>query len=206
MFTGLIEEIGTILNLYKDSASQQTILVISAKVVLEGVSLGDSIAVNGVCLTVTSYDANQFTVGLSPETLQRTNLGSLKTNSLVNLERSLTANSKIGGHYVQGHVDATGEIIKSEKNADSLRIVIETSPQVTQYVVEKGYIAVDGTSLTVVAVTDTSIEIMLIQYTQQKVTLAKKSVGERVNLEADIMGKQIVAYLQKYDKAIKAKL
>lgn len=198
MFTGLTEEIGYIINIQQYVETGQTILTIGCKIVLQEMKLGDSIAINGVCLTVTSFTANQFTVGLSPETLKITNLSDLKINTAVNLERSLKLNSKIGGHFVQGHVDVTGTIIVSEKNGDSWRIVIKTTPDFIKFVVKKGCIAIDGVSLTVVDVTNNTIEVMLIQYTVKKVTLAKKAIGQRVNLEADILGKQIVSYLEKY--------
>jgi riboflavin synthase len=213
MFTGLIECLGSISHIAISSAGQTILTIVSQhEVVLQGCQLGDSIAVNGVCLTVTQFSLKtlEFTVGLSPETLKRTNLVDLSVGSLVNLEKSITATTKIGGHFVQGHVDGTGKIKTSEKNGDSLRIVVECSPELLKFIVEKGYIAIDGISLTVVSVNQEtqSFEVMLIQYTQQKVALTKKHVGERVNLECDIMGKQIVAYLERYMKAglIKAKL
>ncbi len=203
MFTGIIETLGSILTI-SISPAGQTILEIASYSpgLLSGVALGDSIAVNGVCLTVTKFDleALEFTVGLSPETLKRTNLGDLRVGSLVNLEKSLTAATKVGGHFVQGHVDGTGKIRKSEKNGDALRVIIECPAEILKFIVEKGYIAIDGISLTVVSVDSDSFEVMLIQFTQSKVALTNKSVGERVNLEADIMGKQIVSYIERYVK------
>lgn len=210
MFTGLIEEIGRIVKVEIDSKTGQTILTISASVVLKGVALGDSIAVNGVCLTVTSFDhaTKQFTVGLSAETLQRTTFDRVKVNDRVNLEKSLTMASHIGGHFVQGHVDGTGVITNRVIDGDCVRITITAPESVVRLIVEKGYIAIDGTSLTVTAVTDSSFSVMLIQYTLKRVILGDKKVGDRVNLEADILGKQIVSYLDKYlaNSTIKSKL
>ena len=213
MFTGLIEDIGTITAIHIDPQTQQTILTIQSTPTLNFLTdchLGDSIAVNGTCLTVTHYNptTHTFTVGLSPETLRRTTFTTVTVGSAVNLERSLTAGSRMGGHYVQGHVDGVGRVAVMERDGDALRVVIACSLVILQYVVEKGYIAIDGTSLTVTRVDEQKgeLEVMLIQYTQSKITLPKKQVGEGVNLEADIMGKQIVAYLQKYNKSIQAKL
>ncbi|MCJ1296938.1 Riboflavin synthase alpha chain [Xylographa carneopallida] len=212
MFTGLIEDIGVVTDVRIDPTTQQTIITIraSSPALLSDCHLGDSIAVSGCCLTVTHFDAasRTFTVGLSPETLRRTTFAELRRDTPVNLERSMTANTRIGGHYVQGHVDGVGQVRLSQRDGDALRVVVACSGAVLQYVVEKGYIAIDGTSLTVTRVDERlgELEVMLIQYTQSKITLPRRKVGEGVNLEADIMGKQIVAYLQKYDKAIKAKL
>ncbi len=220
MFTGLIEDIGVVTDVRIDPTTKQTILTIhaSSPTLLSDCQLGDSIAVNGCCLTVTHFNrtTQSFTVGLSPETLRRTTFTTLtpNTNSTnttaarVNLERSLTPTSRVGGHYVQGHVDGVGRVRLMQADGDALRVVVACPAAVLQYVVEKGYIAIDGTSLTVTRVDEQQgeLEVMLIQYTQNKITLPKKQVGEGVNLEADIMGKQIVAYLQKYTKSIQAKL
>jgi len=120
MFTGLVEEMGQVLEFYQDAKTQQWIVVLKATLVVQGCTLGDSIAVNGVCLTVTAFTSSQFTVGLSPETLRRTNLGKLTVGAAVNMERSLTANGRIGGHFVQGHVDGTGKILAMRHETDSL--------------------------------------------------------------------------------------
>jgi riboflavin synthase len=206
MFTGLIEEIGTITNVSVNAQTQQTILTIHAAIVLEDVQLGDSIAVNGVCLTVTSFTKNSFTVGLSIETLQRTTFASLTIGTKVNLERSVKSSTRMGGHYVQGHVDGTGKIIKKFVDGDCLRFEFEVHPSLMDFIVEKGFIAVDGTSLTVTKVTENSFGIMLIQYTQSKIVLTNKQIGENVNVEVDFMGKQIVAYLNKYEAKITKQL
>ncbi|CAI5505343.1 unnamed protein product [Closterium sp. Naga37s-1] len=155
--------------------------------------LGDSIAVNGTCLTVTTFDSSSFVVGLAPETLRRTNLGDLKEGSPVNLERSLRADSRLGGHFVQGHVDGTGVITNKRPEGDSLWLTVQCDPSLLKYIVPKGYIAVDGTSLTVVEVNDEEswFTFMLVAYTQQKIVVPGKQIGDRVNLEVDIVGKYV---------------
>lgn len=189
MFTGLIEEIGTVSAATR--ASDSFTLSIKASAVLEGVILGDSIAVNGVCLTVTSFDDTNFTVGLAPETRARTNLGALKPGDAVNLERSVTPTTRMGGHYVQGHVDGTGEISDLHTDEDALWVTIKTTPDMMRYIVTKGYVAIDGTSLTVVDVGPDWFNVTLIAYTQSKIILPKKTVGESVNLEVDILAKYV---------------
>lgn len=199
MFTGIVEEIGTveaITNL--DSEDGGVEMTIKAKVVLGRTQLGDSIAVNGTCLTVThlDHDASTFKVGLAPETLRRTNLGKLQPSSRVNLERSLAADGRVGGHFVQGHVDGTGAIQakRSEKDAIWFTICPEQRA-LLKYIVPKGYIAVDGTSLTVVNVTDSTFDFMMIPYTQDHVIQSSKVVGDLVNIEVDITGKYIEKFL-----------
>lgn len=168
---------------------------IRSETVLEDVNLGDSIAVNGTCLTVTEFNnqSSEFTVGLSPETLRKTSLIELVPGSLVNLERALKPSTRMGGHFVQGHVDGTGEIVALEPEGDSLWVKIKTVPEVLKYIVPKGFIAVDGTSLTVVKVFEEEgcFNFMLVAYTQQKVVIAMKKVGQKVNLEVDILGKYV---------------
>lgn len=168
---------------------------IAAKTVLDGVNLGDSIAVNGTCLTVTQFDtvSSEFTVGLSPETLRKTSLSELSVGSPVNLERAVQPISRMGGHFVQGHVDGTGEIVSMEAEEDSLWIKVKTTKGILKYVVPKGFIAVDGTSLTVVDVFDDEdcFNFMLVAYTQQQVVIPLKKIGQKVNLEVDIMGKYV---------------
>lgn len=170
-------------------------LKIHAKTILEDVKLGDSIAVNGTCLTVTEFDTqlNEFTVGLSPETLRKTSLVELEPGSLVNLERAVRPVDRMGGHFVQGHVDGTGEIVSMEVEGDSLWVKVKADKSILQYVVPKGFIAVDGTSLTVVDVCDDGswFNFMLVAYTQQHVVIPLKKVGQKVNLEVDILGKYV---------------
>jgi len=189
MFTGLIEEMGMVASAVRTANSFD--LTINAHTVLDGVALGDSIAINGVCLTVTQFEPGRFTVGLAPETRARTNLGALKSGDAVNLERSVTPNTRMGGQYVQGHVDDTGEITALRTEEDALWVTIKTSPALMRYIVTKGYVAIDGTSLTVVDVGPDWFNVTLIAYTQQKIILPKKLVGDSVNLEVDILAKYV---------------
>jgi len=189
MFTGLVEEIGTVAAIQRPAGKYD--LTINAKTILDGVKSGDSISVNGVCLTVTMFDRETFTAGLAPETLKRTNLGELALSDPVNLERSLLPSSRLGGHFVQGHVDATGTIKTFRPDNDALWLTIETSPPLMRYIVTKGYIAIDGTSLTVVDTGDDWFNVTLVNYTQSKIILPRKKPGDRVNLEVDILAKYV---------------
>ena len=170
-------------------------LRIRAAKVTEDLKLGDSVAVDGACLTVTRFDAHGFSVGLSPETLRRTTLGDLKPGQKVNLERALRPIDRMGGHLVQGHVDGVGTIAERRREGDSLLLRFAVPPDVSRYVVEKGFIAVDGISLTVTGCGDGWFSVLVIPFTQQVVTLADKGVGERVNLEVDIIGKYVESFL-----------
>lgn len=189
MFTGLVEEIGVVAAVKNTGESFD--LTVSAKTVLDGVKLGDSIAVNGVCLTVTAFDKDGFTVGLAPETLKRTNLGDLVEGAPVNLERSLLPTTRLGGHFVQGHVDVTGVIKSFRPDKDALWLTVETDPALMRYIVTKGYIAIDGTSLTVVDTGAGWFNVTLIDYTQARIILPRKKPGDRVNLEVDILAKYV---------------
>ncbi|KAL0300370.1 UNVERIFIED_CONTAM: Riboflavin synthase [Sesamum angustifolium] len=194
LFTGIVEEMGTVKQLGFDQDNSFT-MKIQARTILEDVHLGDSISVNGTCLTVTEFDTDlsEFSVGLSPETLRKTSLGELEKGSLVNLERALTPSTRMGGHFVQGHVDATGEIMDMTPEGDSLWVKVKTGRDLLKFIVPKGFIAVDGTSLTVVDVFDEeeSFNFMLVAYTQQKIVIPLKKVGQKVNLEVDILGKYV---------------
>jgi len=189
MFTGIVEEVGRVLDL--DQGSDGTTMTIEATTVVEDVRMGDSIAVNGTCLTVTAFDDRSFKVGLAPETMRRTSLGALGTGDGVNLERSMPAEGRFGGHVVQGHVDTTGRIRSREVDGDSLVLTIELSQDYLKYLVPKGYVAVDGISLTVIDVLEDAFTLMLIAYTQEHVTLARQPEGYRPNIEVDIFGKYI---------------
>ncbi|KAK9285095.1 hypothetical protein L1049_024280 [Liquidambar formosana] len=194
LFTGIVEEMGEIKQLGTAEHGGFD-MKIHAKTVLEDVNLGDSIAINGTCLTVTEFDTqlSEFTVGLSPETLRKTSLIELVPGSFVNLERALKPSTRMGGHFVQGHVDGTGEIVALEPEGDSLWVKVRTAPELLKYIVPKGFIAVDGTSLTVVDVFDEEecFNFMLVAYTQRKVVIPLKKVGQKVNLEVDILGKYV---------------
>ncbi|MCM3566936.1 riboflavin synthase [Neobacillus mesonae] len=189
MFTGIIEEIGILSNMKRTGES--FVLTIEAKRILDDVHLGDSIAVNGVCLTVTSFTGNRFTVDVMPETVKATSLKDLKRGSKVNLERAMAAGGRFGGHFVSGHIDGTG-VIKS-KNAfeNAVYYEIEADPHLMKYIILKGSIAVDGTSLTVFGVTENSFTISLIPHTLSETVLGLKGAGDVVNLECDMLGKYI---------------
>ena len=193
MFTGIVEEMGTVARLEQRSGGWH--LDVDGAIVLEGTRLGDSIAVNGVCLTVTSQAGHRMTFGLAPETLERTNLGDLSPGDRVNLERSLAANGRLGGHFVQGHVDGTGVLVERRVDGDSLRMSLQAEPPLLRYIVPKGYIAVDGASLTVIDVLKDRFTFMLIAYTQQHIVLPSRPLGGRVNLEVDILAKYAEKFL-----------
>jgi riboflavin synthase len=193
MFTGIVEEVGRV-----TSASSRR-MTISARKALEGMELGGSIAVNGACLTVTNYDSSSFSVDIMPETLKRTNLGLLHIGDEVNLERALSVDRLLGGHFMQGHVDATGSIASVMKNDEGNIFIIEAPSEVMNYIVEKGYIAIDGISLTVVARDANSFKISVVDYTLKNTTLGRRRVGDMVNLEADIIAKY-VAQLNRKEK------
>lgn len=185
MFTGIIEEVGRV----KAAASNR--LTIAAVKVLDGTALGDSIAINGACLTVSALGASFFSVDVMPETLQRTGLGQLRTGHDVNLERALLVGGRLGGHLVQGHIDGTGKIT-SLVPREGAKIATVTAPgNILKYVVEKGFITVDGASLTVTGCGDSSFNVSLVGYTLEHTTLGGKRVGELVNLEVDIIAKYV---------------
>lgn len=189
MFTGIVEELGLVTRIWR--ARQGYNLTIQAETVLTGVQLGDSIAVNGTCLTVTDIGSKAFTVGLSPETLDRTNLGYLREAQRVNLERSLTPSSRLGGHFVQGHIDGIGTLTNFRPDEDALWVTVQTDPDLMRYIVPKGYITLDGVSLTVVDVLDDRFTVTLVAYTQQHITLPQQQVGYKINIEVDILSKYV---------------
>lgn len=189
MFTGIIEETGAVRRI--DRAGESARLVIGCSRVLEGCRPGDSIAVNGACLTVTTFDAASFTAEASSETLARTNLGSARSGDLVNLERALRFGDRLGGHLVTGHVDGVGSIKGVARQGNFVLFTFSAPENVARYVVEKGSVAVDGISLTVASVHDTDFTVMLIPHTLDATTLGRRSQGDRVNLEADIIGKYV---------------
>jgi len=186
MFTGIVEEMGRV-----TSVSSKR-LTIAASKALENMGLGGSIAVNGACLTVTDFDASSFSVDIMPETLKRTNLGLLHNGDGVNLERPLSIDGLLGGHLVQGHVDATGRVASVVKDDETTILRFEAPPEVMCYVVDKGFIAVDGISLTVVSIDNGSFEVSVVDYTLKNTTLGSRRVGDLVNLEADIIAKYVV--------------
>ncbi len=190
MFTGIVEEVGTI----REVGSGR--LVISAERVLDDLGVSDSICVNGVCLTVVDHDPSGFAVDVVPETLRRTNLGGLSPGDPVNLERAMVVGSRFGGHFVQGHVDATGIVHSIEPDGDALMVTIAAPASVMRYVVEKGFIAVDGMSLTVVDCQESSFSVTIIPYTRENTNMGTVSVGNAVNLEPDIVAKYVERLVQ----------
>ena len=200
MFTGIIEEIGTIKSINSTGISSQ--LCISANKILEDTKIGDSIAVNGVCLTVTSIKSNLFTADVMAETLRRSNLGSLIPQSKVNLERAMIANGRFGGHIVSGHIDGTGTIVETKPEGNAVWIKINCSDNLLKYIIHKGSITIDGISLTVAKVTDSDFSVSIIPHTAANTTLLQKKSGDVVNLENDVVGKYIEKLLsfQKTDE------
>ncbi|NOU63074.1 riboflavin synthase [Paenibacillus sp. LMG 31461] len=195
MFTGIIEEIGHMRRIH--SGGQAMVLTIGAKKILEDVHLGDSIAVNGVCLTVISYDSDSFSVDVMPETYRKTNLRKLQSGTRVNLERAMAANGRFGGHIVQGHVDATATILSriTEENAVVYRFAPE-NPHIFRYIIPGGSITIDGISLTVVDVTESDVSVSIIPHTLAQTVLHDKKAGDTVNIECDVLGKYMERLLK----------
>ncbi len=189
MFTGIIEEIGRV-----EEVSDTHLAVVATKV-MEDLKLGDSIAVNGACLTVVALEDGVFRMDLAPETLRRTNLGRLRPREGINLERPLTANGRMGGHIVQGHVDATGRVLSRRADGESLLMVFRAPKRLMPYMVEKGFITIDGASLTVVKKGALSFTVSVIPYTLQNTIMGEGRVGELVNLEVDILAKYVANLL-----------
>ncbi|WP_227395361.1 riboflavin synthase [Jeotgalibacillus aurantiacus] len=189
MFTGLIEEIGTIKNIKKGAKSM--VLTINCSKILEDAKLGDSISINGVCLTVTSFSDQYFTADVMPETMKSTTLHQLKTGSRVNLERAMAANGRFGGHFVSGHIDGTGTISSIEKVDNALYIYIQAPEHLMKYFMMKGSVSVDGTSLTIFDVKESAFMISLIPQTAEESIVASKKPGDLVNIECDMIAKYI---------------
>lgn len=189
MFTGIIEEVGEVIEVKNNGKS--SLLKISASTVLEDINIGDSIATNGVCLTVTSKNKGIFTAYVMAETLRKSNLGTLKSNMKVNLERAMIANGRFNGHILTGHIDSTGKIISFKKEGEAIWIEIKVSNEVSKYIVYKGSIAIDGISLTIAEVNGEKFKISIIPHSQEETTLTKKNIGEVVNIECDLIGKYV---------------
>jgi riboflavin synthase len=194
MFSGIVETTGCLRDIREDGAG--VTFVIEAPSILNDLNLGDSVSVDGVCLTATELSVDRFAVGVSPETLRRSNLGDRRVGDALNLERAVLVGARIGGHYVQGHVDQIGLIRERTNDGPALDLVISVDPILLPYIVEKGFIAIDGISLTVTARGSDWFSIMLIPFTQQAVTLASKPVGASVNLEVDVMAKYVESLLE----------
>jgi len=189
MFTGIIEECGRVKSLTISGSSGK--IIIGAFKVLEGTDIGDSIAVNGVCLTVTDIGRNEFTADIMAETARRSSLSKLKPGESVNLERAMSANGRFGGHIVSGHIDGTGTIVSKIEEENAVWVQISTSSAILRLIVEKGSIAIDGISLTVAKVSESDFSVSIIPHTAKETTLLNKKSGDIVNLENDIIGKYV---------------
>ncbi len=189
MFTGIIEEVGFLKSLRRSGGG--AVIEIDAKYVLSDVKIGDSIAVNGLCLTVTDFGTDYFTADIMPESLNRSSLGSLIFGDRVNLERAMAAGGRFGGHIVSGHIDGTGRISKIRRDSNAVWYTINADKKILKYVIEKGSIAIDGVSLTVAAVSGTNFSVSVIPHTAENTALPYKKTGDIVNLENDLIGKYI---------------
>lgn len=194
MFTGLIEEVGTVCEVHKSGS--QSFIRIAAKKVLEGTKVGDSIAVNGVCLTVTEHDGSVFRADVMNETLMRSSLGSLKAGSKADLERAMPADGRFGGHIVSGHIDGTGVISAIQKDGIAVRYTVSAESRLLRYIAEKGSVAIDGISLTVASVNDSSFSVSVIPHTAENTVLPLRKVGDTVNIETDVIAKYIEKLLR----------
>lgn len=189
MFTGIIEEVGQIAGIVKGRNS--AVLDIRARTILDDLKIGDSVAVNGVCLTVTAFDSRGFKADVMHETLNRSALSALKVGANVNLERAMSANGRFGGHIVAGHVDGVGKISKIQRDDNAVWYTVQADKSVLKYIVEKGSVAIDGISLTVAKVTEMDFSISAIPHTVDVTILSEKKTGDIVNLETDIIGKYV---------------
>lgn len=203
MFTGIIEEIGKVENIIKNTHSFK--LIVKCKKVIKDVSVGDSIAVNGACLTVTEFGENSFSADVTSETMRRTAFSLLQIGTEVNLERALSFNGRLGGHVVLGHVDCCGKIISERKDENAVHIKIETEEKWFKYIIEKGSIAVDGISLTISEKSGKTFIVTIIPHTGIKTTLLNKKVGDMVNLECDYLGKFVEQLINKSNEKLTMK-
>ena len=195
MFTGIVEVVGTVTGV--EPREDRTTLEIEALAIACDLAIGDSVAVNGGCLTVAGRDAGRVRFEAVRETLERTSLGELRVGSRVNLERALRAGGRLDGHIVQGHVDGTGRVRRLERDGDDVRLFVDCEPEIAELLVEKGSVAVDGVSLTVVGATEVGFDVALIPHTLAATTLGERRPGDRVNLEADVLGKYVKRYLER---------
>ena len=189
MFTGLIEEIGIVDKIIKRTNSAQ--ITVKAREILDEIKLGDSISTNGVCLTVIDFRKDSFTVDVMPETMRRSNLKNVRSGSKVNLERALALGDRFGGHIVSGHIDGIGVVRALDEEDNATWVSIETSIDILKYIINKGSVAVDGTSLTVAYVDNKILKVSIIPLTKEETTLLSKKIGDEVNLECDMVGKYI---------------
>ncbi len=195
MFTGIVETVGTVASIEREGELAR--LAIDAPEIAEGVKIGDSVAVNGGCLTITKEAGGRFEFEAIEETLKRTKMGELEVGSRVNLERAMRADARLDGHIVQGHVDGTGRVSRLEREGDDVRLYVDCDRELAECLVEKGSVAIDGVSLTVVGVTDTGFDVALIPHTLAVTTLGELAPGDRVNLEVDVLGKYVKRYVER---------
>ncbi len=193
MFTGIIESIGCVSGVQLESDFAR--IVVEAPDLVQGTRLGDSVAVNGTCLTVVEIEGSHLSFDAVRETLERTNLGELRSDSRVNLERALRADGRLDGHIVQGHIDGTGRVVRVEQRGEDVRFIVDCDSSFADLLVEKGSVAIDGVSLTVVTVEKHGFDVVLIPHTLLETTLGDREPGQRLNLEADILGKYVRRYL-----------
>ena len=196
MFTGIIEEKGKIKAIKRGAAS--SVLSIEGSVIFDDLKIGDSVAVNGVCLTATKIEGGSFEADVMHETLDRTGLGQLRPGSSVNLERAMAANGRFGGHIVSGHIDGQGVVKEIKKDDNAIWYYIQAPASIMRYIVEKGSIAIDGISLTVAKVTEDTFAVSIIPHTAAETTLSERKTGDKVNLENDIVGKYVEKLTQPY--------
>lgn len=194
MFTGIIEELGKVVSLKR--GSQAAVLTIEGNIIFDDLKLGDSVAVNGVCLTVSHMSGNIFQADVMNETFHRSSLGSLQKGDYVNLERAMAADGRFGGHMVAGHIDAVGELTGKKKDDNAVWFTIKVPPQVMRYCVEKGSIALDGISLTIAKIGEDTISVSMIPHTMEHTNFAAKKTGDWINLENDMVGKYVEKLLQ----------
>ena len=199
MFTGIIEEIGAVRRIERGAKGAR--LTIAAKTVLEGTRIGDSIATNGVCLTVTDLTSDSFSADVMAESLRRSGLGALQTGSPVNLERAMPLDGRFGGHIVSGHIDGTGTLASLRREDNAVWLTVRAAPSLLRYIVEKGSVAIDGVSLTVAAVDGTGFSVSIIPHTGAQTILLGKKPGDTVNLECDVIGKYVEKLLGPYGQA-----
>ncbi len=196
MFSGIVEETGTV------SAVSNSALSVKADAIFADLKLGDSVAVNGVCLTVTAIKSKVFDVNVMPETLKRSTLVGLRAGDTVNLERALTLSGRLGGHLVQGHIDATGVVDRIEWEGDAELLTVAAPPEIMRYIVEKGFIAVDGLSLTVISRSSETFTLSLVAYSRSHTTMGRKKTGDRVNLEVDIIAKYVENFVSRREPSV----
>lgn len=199
MFTGIVEELGTVRSIRRGARS--AVVSIAAEAVLSDLKIGDSVAVNGVCLTAAEKDAGGFTADVMHETLDRSSLGGLTAGSLVNLERAMLAGGRFGGHIVSGHIDGVGRISSMKRDDNAVWYTVETPPALLRYIVEKGSVAIDGISLTVASVDGSGFSVSAIPHTAAHTTLGTKRAGDVVNLETDVIGKYVESLLRPQESA-----